>query len=46
MFEVEYLWYGWVKKRRMESTPILSYAIGLTLDTPIDFAFSPGLSLK
>ena len=27
----------------MESTLICSYAIGLTLDTPIDFAFSPRL---
>ena len=28
----------------MESTPIKSYAIGSTLDTPIDFAFSPRLT--
>ena len=28
----------------MESTPIYSNAIGLTLDTPIDFGFSPRLS--
>ena len=28
----------------MESTLICFYAIGLTLDTPIDFAFSPRLS--
>ena len=30
--------------RRMESTPIISNAIALTLDKPIDFAFSPLLS--
>ena len=29
----------------MESTLIWSYAICLTLDTPIDFAFSPRLIL-
>ena len=28
----------------MESTPILSYTIALTLDNLIDFAFSPVLS--
>ena len=30
----------------MESTLICSYVIGLTLDTPIDFAFSPRLTVK
>ena len=29
----------------MELTLIYSYAIGLTLDTPIDFAFSPRLTV-
>ena len=35
MFEVEYLYNGWVKK---------DDTIGLTFDIPIDFAFSPRLS--
>ena len=30
----------------MESTPILSYAIGLIFDTLIDFAFSPRLRIN
>ena len=30
----------------MESTPMWSYVIGLTLDTPFDFAFSPCLSFQ
>ena len=32
--------------RRMKSTPIQLYAIGLTLNIPIDFAFSPRLSFR
>ena len=30
----------------MKSTPVQSYAIRLTLDNPIDFAFSPRLSTE
>ena len=40
-FEVEHLWNGWVKKDKVKHQ---SNAIGLTLDTPIDFAFSPCLT--
>ena len=42
MFEVEYLCNGRVKKDGVNAN--LAFAIGLTLDTPIDFAFSPRLS--
>ena len=40
MFEVEYLWNGWVKKDGVNA----NYAIGLILYIPIDFAFSTRLS--
>ena len=42
MFEVEYL--ETAESRKMKSTPIESYSIGLTFDTPIDVAFSPRLN--
>ena len=44
MFEVEYLCNGWVKKNRVNVILVYSNTIGLTLDTPIDFAFSPHLT--
>ena len=36
--EVDYLWNGWVKRDGVNAN--LSFATGLTLDTPIDFAVS------
>ena len=44
VFEVEYFQNGWAK--RMESTPIWSNAIRLSLDTPINFAFSLRLTIQ
>ena len=38
VFEVKYIRIGWSKS--MESTSIYYYAIGLTVDTTIDFALS------
>ena len=42
MFEVEYLWNGWPKKDEVNANSIL--AVAITLDIPIDFAFSPRLN--
>ena len=42
MFEVEYLCSGWVKKDGINAN--LVSLIGLSLDPPIDFAFSPRLN--
>ena len=44
LFKVEYLWNSWVKKDVVNANLVLCDR--RTLDTPIDFAFSPRLSLK
>ena len=44
MFEVDNLGNGWVKKDGVNANLVIC-AIGLTLATAIDFAFSPYLSL-
>ena len=41
MCKIEYLWNGWVKKDRVNAT--LALCDYLTLNNPIDFAFSPRL---
>ena len=44
MFEIQYLQNGWVKKDGVYAN-LVQYDC-LTLDTPIDFAFSPRLNEK
>ena len=41
VFEVEYLWNGWVEKDRVNANK--PYTIAPTLDTSINFAFGPRL---
>ena len=43
VFKAEYLWNGWIKKDGVNAN--LAFAICLTLDTTIDFAFSSRLIL-
>ena len=43
VFEVEYLWNGWIKMNKINANLAL-YEWPTLLDTPIDFAFSPHLT--
>ena len=46
VFEVEYLWNGWVKKDGINDNNLIQYDYPLFRYTTIEFAFSPCLILS